>query len=55
MGCRMPIIVLFGLFILYCMAVAGPADIQRGRRFWKRWEKTLLILTLAVLTGFFIR
>lgn len=48
MGWRMPIIVLFGLFILYCIAVAGPADVERGRLFWKRWEKILLILTIAI-------
>ncbi|MBA2920765.1 hypothetical protein GON01_07100 [Sphingomonas sp. MAH-20] len=44
----MPIFVLLGLFLLYCMAVAGPADIEQGRRFWKRWEKVLLILSVAL-------
>jgi hypothetical protein len=44
----MPIVVLFGLFLLYCMAVAGPTDIERGRLFWKRWEKVLLILTIGI-------
>jgi hypothetical protein len=44
----MPIIVLLGVFVLYSTAVATPADIEHGRQFWNRWEKVLLILTIAI-------
>lgn len=44
----MPALILLGLFLVYCMTVARPADIEHGRRFWKRWEKVLLVIIVTL-------